>query len=273
LPGIAAICGGWPPGPGIQQGRFGRWARTDVARMAGDDELVEPVRREQLLGPDQAAVHIEIRRTDLDYVVAAGWVSAAGYATREVGRRATVDVPLYRVGALEDALLTPGVDWEAVRSAKAGEVSPLREHTRLPATRADVIRAFCTQLAAAWQVEVWPHFWNAGGQWEIDWEQLPGGHPTKDEVAAALAAHPGASRHAGSVVLSTAVGEVIRQARADLEPAADRRGVPGRVSGRSGFRGCELSAWPAAKAVRPGLPGLRPSRSLDARAGRPGRLP
>lgn len=202
----------------IRPGRFGRWARTDVARLAGDEELLERVRREQLLGPEQAAMHMEIRRRDFDYVVAAGWVSPVRCATLEVGRRKTVDVPLYPVGALEDALLTPGVDWEAVGSVKAGEVSPLREFTRLPAARAVVVRAFCDRLAAEWQVEVWPHFWNAGDQWEIDWEQRADGHPTKAEVARALAAHRGASKHAGNVVLSTAVGDVIRQARADLEP-------------------------------------------------------
>jgi hypothetical protein len=204
----------------IRPGRFGRWARTDIARLAGDEELLERVRREQLLGPEQAAVHMEIRRRDFDYVTAAGWVSPVRYATLAVGRRKTVDVPLYPVGALEDALLTPGVDWEAVRSVKSGEVSPLREFTRLPAARADVVRAFCAGLAADWQVEVWPHFWNAGDRWEIDWEQRADGRPAKADVAAALAAHRGASKHAGSIVLSTAVGDVIRQARADLEPGA-----------------------------------------------------
>jgi hypothetical protein len=185
---------------GINQGRFRRWARTGIARLAGDEELAERVRREQLLGPDQAAVHMEIRRRDFDYVTAAGWVSPARHVTREVGRRKTVEVPLYPVGALEDALLTPGVDWEAVRSVKPGEVSPLREHTRLPAARADVVRAFCAQLAGRYSIEVWPHFWNAGDQWEIDWEQRQDGHPAKAEVSAALAAHHGASRHAGNIV-------------------------------------------------------------------------
>ncbi len=205
---------------GIRPRRFRRWARTDIARLAGDEDLIEQVRREQLLGPDQAAQHMEIRRRDFDYVVAAGWVAPTRHVTREVGVRKTVDVPLYAVGGLEDALQTPGVDWEAVRAVKAGEVSPLREHTRLPAARADVVRAFCARLAADHSIEVWPHFWNAGDRWEIDWEQHPAGRPTRAEVAEALAAHCGASRHAGHIVLSTAVGDVIRQARADLEPGA-----------------------------------------------------
>jgi DNA polymerase III epsilon subunit-like protein len=155
-----------------------------------------------------------------DYVVAAGWASPVRHVTREAGRRKTVEVPLYAVGALEDALLTPGADWEAVRSVKAGQASPLREHTRLPVARADVVRAFCDQLADSYSIEVWPHFRNAGDQWEIDWEQLPDGRPAKAEVAAALAAHRGASKYTESIVLSTAAGDVIRQARADLEPGA-----------------------------------------------------
>jgi len=51
---------------GIKPGRFGRWARTGIASLAGDEELAERVRREQLLGPDQAAEHMEIRRLDFE---------------------------------------------------------------------------------------------------------------------------------------------------------------------------------------------------------------
>ena len=204
----------------ITQGRFHRWARGDVARLAGDEELVERIRRERLLGPDQAAVFMEIRRTDFDYVTAAGWAEPARHVTREVGRYKAVQVPLYPVGSLEDALAMPGVDWEAVHAVRPGEESPLREFTRLPRSRAETVRAFCDQVSIRWQVEIWPHFWNAADQWEIDWEQRADGHPTKAEVAAALAAHHGASRHAGHIELSTAVGDVIRQARACLEPGA-----------------------------------------------------
>jgi DNA polymerase III epsilon subunit-like protein len=124
------------------------------------------------------------------------------------------------VGSLEDALAMPGVDWEAVHAVRPGQESPLREFTRLPRSRAEIVRAFCDQVSGRWQVEVWPHFWNAGDRWEIDWEQRADGHPAKDEVAEALAAHRGASRHADHIELSTAVGEVIRQARACLEPGA-----------------------------------------------------
>ncbi|MET9067778.1 3'-5' exonuclease [Streptosporangium sandarakinum] len=199
---------------GITPGRFGRYSRADLAALARDEDLMDSVRGEQLLGPEQAAVHLEMRRTDLDYIVAAGWVRPAAYVTREVGVRKTVEVPLYRVADLE-AVVTdvPGVDWEAVRAARPGEVSPLREHTRLPATRAAAVRAFCAQLGDTYSVEVWPRWWNAGDTWTIDWELNEDGHPTKAEVAAALAAHHGAGPYADQITLSTAVGEVIRWAR------------------------------------------------------------
>src|SRR5260370_4542678 len=100
---------------GLAAGRFGRYSRTDIAALTADEDLMERVRREQLLGPDQAAEHMEIRRRDFDYVVAAGWVRPVRHATLEVGIRKTVSVPLYRTGDLEDALRdVPGVDWEAV---------------------------------------------------------------------------------------------------------------------------------------------------------------
>ncbi|MEV6868083.1 histidine kinase [Streptosporangium subroseum] len=112
----------------------------------------------------------------------------------------------------------PDVDWEAVRAVKPGEVSPLREHTRLPATRAAAVRAFCHQLGADYSVEVWPHWWNAGDTWTIDWEFNEDGHPTKKEVAAALAAHHGARPYADQITLSTAVGRVIGWARTCQRP-------------------------------------------------------
>lgn len=204
---------------GITPGRDDRWAREDIARLSADEDLVDRVRRARLLGPELAARHMEIRRTDFDYVVAAGWVTPARYETRDLldGFK-DIRVPLYTVGSLEDALATPGVDWEEVRAVKPGKPSPLREHTRRPAQRAEVVRAFCARFGEQHGVEVWPHFANRDDQWHIDWEQRAVGAPTKAQAAEALAAHPGASKHAEHIVLSTAVGDVIRTARAALEP-------------------------------------------------------
>ena len=100
--------------------------------------------------------------------MAAAWIRPSTYLEREVGCRKTVNVPLYAVGDVEDMLTIDGVDWEAVRAVRPGEVSPLREHTRLPISRAQAVRAFCAQLSADYSVEVWPHWWNAGDRWKID---------------------------------------------------------------------------------------------------------
>lgn len=206
---------------GLAPGLMGRWAREDIARLAADEDLVGRVRRARLLGPELAAQHMEIRRTDFDYVLAAGWVTPARYETRDfLDGFKDIRVPLFTVGSLDDALDTPGVDWEEVRAVKPGRPSPLREHTRRPARRAEAVRAFCTRLGEQYGVEVWPRFANRDDAWHIDWEQRADGTPAKEEVAAALAAHPGAAAHAGNIVLSTEAGDVIRMARACLEPGA-----------------------------------------------------
>ncbi|WP_019635110.1 3'-5' exonuclease [Actinomadura atramentaria] len=205
---------------GITPGRDGRWAREDIAHLTDDQDLVDDVRRARLVGPETAATRMEIRRRDFDYVRAAGWVRVATWMEMKVGVRKTVQVPLFRVGDIEDALQTPGVDWEAVRATRPGEPSPLREWTRLPIKRADVVHGFCGALAEQWSIEVWPHYWNAEDRWEIDWEVRQDGHPTLGEVRQALADHPGADAHLGGIHLSTAVGDVIRWARDMLEPGA-----------------------------------------------------
>jgi hypothetical protein len=209
---------------GIGLGRYGRYARIGIAALSADDELIDRVRRDQQLGPDQAATHMEIRRRDFDYVQAAGWVRPMRYVEQKVGVRKTVEVPLFTVGALEDAISETtevfGVDWEAVRAAKPGQISPLREYTRLPIARATAIHAFCDQTRRRYGVEVWPHFRNARDEWEIDWELDENEQPTLSQVTADLATHPGAAPYRGQIQLSTEVGEVINWARRMLRPGA-----------------------------------------------------
>ncbi|GAA2418497.1 hypothetical protein GCM10010404_91400 [Nonomuraea africana] len=60
---------------------------------------------------------------------------------------------------------------------------------------------------------MWPAWRNAPNRWEIDWEIRADGHPTKTEVAEALAAHRGACAYRRQITLSTAVGTIIRWAR------------------------------------------------------------
>jgi DNA polymerase III epsilon subunit-like protein len=98
--------------------------------------------------------------------------------------------------------------------------SPLREHARLPATRARVVHAFCRELAARHDVDVWAFYDGADDRWEIDWARNRDDQPDRDEVERAIAAHHGAARHRHALVLGTEVGRAVRWARAMLEPAA-----------------------------------------------------
>lgn len=113
---------------GIAPGRFGRLARADVDVLAADGELAERIEAARLLGPDQAAARLEVRRTDFDHCVAAGWIETATHVSSRIGRRQEITVPLYRTGDVDHLLEIPGVDWEAVRACRPGEPSPLRHH-------------------------------------------------------------------------------------------------------------------------------------------------
>ena len=196
----------------------GRYALAELDALAEDQELVDAVRRARTLGPEQAAAHLEIRRTDLEYLIAAGWLEPCDHVISKVGRYKEVAIPLYSVGDLEDVQQIPGIDWEELRGIAPGKPSPLREWTRLPVDRAAVIRAWCQVLHDEYEVEVWPHWVNPEDVWEVDWE-VNEGHPTKAEVKASLAGHA-AAKYAGEIRLSTEVGEVIRRARELLRPGA-----------------------------------------------------
>jgi Exonuclease len=205
---------------GVEAGRFGRYAVSDIDVLAADEELAERILADRLLGPDQAAARLEVRRTDFEYCLAAGWIEPETHISVRVGRRRRIAVSLYRTADVDRLLELPGVDWEAVRACHPGALSPLRQHARLPATRARVVHAFCRELAARWDVDVWAFYDGAGDQWEIDWARDRDGQPDRDEVERAIAAHPGAARHRRSLMLGTGVGRAIRWARAMLEPGA-----------------------------------------------------
>lgn len=192
----------------LEPGHAGRYACTAIDALAADEEVADRVRRARLVYVERALEHLELpRRTELDYLVAAGLI-------------APVATDLYRVADLEDLLQIDWIDWEALRCLRPGERSPLREYSTLPASRAREIRAFCAELSGRYAVAVWPRWVDRAERWEIDWEQRPDGSPHLAEVRAALRAHPAAAKHAGQVRLSTAVGDVIRWARTMLTPAA-----------------------------------------------------
>jgi hypothetical protein len=200
---------------GIAPGRFGRFAIADLDALAADEEFIAG----RLLGPEQAAAHLDVRRVDFEHAVVAGWIAAARYSAMHVGRSSVVQVPLYRQGDVDALLTIPEVDWNDVRDVRPGQPSKLREWVRRPPTRAQIIRRMAADLGTRFGVEVWAFFNAAAGRWEIDWESIDG-QPTREQVAEAVAADPVATQYRKHMQLSTVAGAAVRWARAMLEPGA-----------------------------------------------------
>jgi hypothetical protein len=175
---------------GLRPGRFGRYLAADVEALGQDLELAEQVAAERLAGPDQAAEHLEIRRTDFDYMVAAGWVRPAAWTEIQVGRRRWVSLSLYRTGDLNTVRDLPDIDWESVRSCRPGDPSPLHAFAPRQPSRAQLIHRFTATLAARHHTQVWAVYDGSRDRWRLGWE--PGEHsqPTLLQVAAAIAADP-----------------------------------------------------------------------------------
>ncbi|MFI8888245.1 3'-5' exonuclease [Streptomyces sp. NPDC053813] len=196
----------------ITTGRGGRYLITDLDTMAAEAD------GEQYVTAQSAATDVlEIRASDWKYVEAAEWIRPAHVYEREVGRRRTVTVSLYRLGDVRALRDLPGVDWEAVRGLPKGAPSPLREYAKLAPTRAAAVRGFAQGLADRHGVTVWA--WNSpySGCWELDWERIEG-LPTEETVRRELADDPEAGSYAGEIELCPAWGEITREARELLEP-------------------------------------------------------
>jgi DNA polymerase III epsilon subunit-like protein len=199
------------------RGQFDRFAVADIDALAGDRQLGEDVRRERLLTFPQAAGHFSIRRRDLKYAEAAGWISPAAYKTIPVGAVKTVHAALYRTADVEDLALVPGIDWERVRAVAPGRPSVLREFARLPVERATAVRAFANRLAERFGAETFAWWWNAGDTWLVDW-LTSGGQPTSAQVRTFAAEDAGWASVEGSASLGTFRGRGTREARSWCEP-------------------------------------------------------
>jgi hypothetical protein len=160
------------------------------------------------------------RRVDLEYVVAAGWLTPVKHIWVEVGRYRQVAVPLYRTGDVDALRELPWVDWEAVRACRPGQPSPLRVFAPRPPSRAEVIRRFVAQFADRYQVEVWAWYHGGANRWELDWEQTEDGEPTVEQVEAAIVGDPVVGQYRGGIELATEGGAAVRWARAMVEPGA-----------------------------------------------------
>jgi DNA polymerase III epsilon subunit-like protein len=196
----------------VTPGRLGRLARADVEALAANEEFLG----RRLLGPEQAAVHLDIRRVDLEYAVAAGWLAAAKYTLMQVGRRSHVRVPLYRRADVDALREIPGVDWAAVREVRPGQPSVLREYARRPPSRARIIRRLAADLGTRFHREVWAYH-RLGAGWALDWEVVDG-IPTREQVADAIAEDPVGRAHLGELALATEAGAAVNWARDMLAP-------------------------------------------------------
>jgi hypothetical protein len=179
----------------ITPGRFGRYLRADIERLAGDPALCAAIDAARLLGPDQAAARLGIRRTDFDYCVAAGWIRPAAWVESQVSRRRWVSVPLYRTHTVDALLDIDRVDWAAVRACRPGEPSPLRSVAPRPPSRAQVVHRFIAGLRDRYGAPVWASFDGRTDRWRIGWDPVAeDAERIEAIVRAALAEDPSIAR-------------------------------------------------------------------------------
>ena len=203
----------------IRPGAGGRFALADVEALAADQELAEQVAADRLLGPDQAAQLLEIRRVDWDCVVAAGWVTCAEIVDSRRGTHRWVQIPMYRTGDVEALKQLPWVDWDEVRAVKPGKPSALREFAHRAPERAKVVRQFAQDVADRHGVEVWALYDGSADRWEMDWDRLESdGGPSRARVRAELQDDQQAAQYATEIRLGADWGKVARWARRMLEP-------------------------------------------------------
>ena len=209
---------------GLEPGQFGRWPLEGIERLAGVDE--PDVAGARMLGPDEAAEYMGVRRREFDYCVEAGWLAAVSQIRRTVwsgqyrGYNKTVAVPLYRVADLDAVLRIEDVDWDTVRTLKPRQVSPLRKFASQAPKRADAVRTFVERLRVDHGLVVWCRYANLANRWIVDWEPREDGTPTVEDVQALVAADAGLAPYAGTVQLLGEVGRVVHWARQMLQPGA-----------------------------------------------------
>jgi hypothetical protein len=216
--GEAAHLLGWTDGELTREARarqltpglWGRYARTDVDELAADTDLRERVRRDRTIDADRAAVVLEVRRIELDYLVAARLIRPVHRAGKRCpDDRADVSTGLFVVGELEDLRERDDIDWETVRGVRPGRPSPLREFMPALPTRAQLIRALADRLTTALGVPV-TAVWHeprrrgsgAEGWWEFTWPTNPAGEPTTATVTQAVRDDQAGSRYRREIELT-----------------------------------------------------------------------
>ncbi|WP_344222280.1 3'-5' exonuclease [Kribbella sancticallisti] len=197
---------------------YNRIGKAELDALAGDEDLAEQLRVDRLLTTQQATEKLELRSTDFKYLIAADLLAPKTYTSVQVSRYREVDVPLYRVGDLEELRSHPAIDWEALHSVKPGDPSPLRELSNRPVDRAAAIRRWIARLGQKHEIETWAWWHPGAGRWEIDFERT--GALTVDDVRAAIAADETMSQYEDDIAVSTHAGAALRWARVMREPGA-----------------------------------------------------
>ncbi|MEH1124822.1 hypothetical protein [Micromonospora sp. CPCC 206061] len=198
----------------IAPGRWGRYARADVEALAADTDLCDRLRRVRTVDAERAAEVLEVRRVELDHLVAAGLIRPVHRAAERCpDDRADVSVGLFNVGDLEDLREIDGIDWETVRGVRPGRPSPLRELMPALPTRAERIRALADRVTTVLGVPV-TAVWHEprsrrrdDGWWEYTWPTDPTGAPTAATVARAIRDDQAGSRYRREIQLTPAKNE------------------------------------------------------------------
>ncbi|MFI1294388.1 hypothetical protein ACH4VM_39515 [Streptomyces sp. NPDC020792] len=84
----------------------------------------------QLFQTEGAARYLEVRRSDVDHLVRAGWLQPTTWARSYYQcRREQPRVAMYRRGDLDVLLGHPAIDWDKVRATPRGRPSALARLT------------------------------------------------------------------------------------------------------------------------------------------------
>ncbi|MGI5451422.1 hypothetical protein ACQEVM_37820 [Streptomyces sp. CA-243310] len=113
-----------------------------VAALTRRRDLAALLDRHTLLGPDQSAVRLGLRRSDVDHLVRLAMLrpTRTGFVDYGRARGGAVEVSLYR--GLDVALLPtlhPEIDWARLRSLGPGARSPLARLAPAPTGEVDVV--------------------------------------------------------------------------------------------------------------------------------------
>lgn len=193
---------------GVTAGRFGRYSTLDIEALADDEELLDDVLDQRTMTARQAAELLEIRVTDFQLCRAAGWIEPADYKDVKVSGRSSrrkrwISYPVFRRGDVRALLDIDDVDWEAVRSVKPGEPSPLREFAKQPIARGVLVRGFAADLGEHHKIEVTATYDDDNEMWTLSWPLNQAGQPTRDQVRKQLREDRDLKPHASAILLRT----------------------------------------------------------------------